>query len=75
MTDRKFDTDEDAMAHRLFVHRDMIGWLIRQLAEEGIQCERTTGNDPNGDILIVNEEDTSKVKQIIQSYQRKYNPQ
>lgn len=74
MTDRKFDTDEDGMAHRLFVHRDMIGWVIKQLAQEGIQCERTTGNDRNGDILIINEQDTSRVKQIIRDYQNKYNP-
>jgi hypothetical protein len=73
MTDRKFDTDEDGMIHRLLVHRDMIGWVIRQLAEEGIQCQRTDGNDRNGDILIINEQDTSRVKQIIRDYQNKYN--
>ena len=73
MTDRQFDTDEDGMIHRLLVHRDMIGWVIRQLAEESIQCQRTDGNDRNGDIFIINEQDTSRVKQIIRDYQNKYN--
>lgn len=62
------------MMHRLLVHRDMIGWVIRQLAQEGIQSERTKGNDRNGDILIINGQDTSRVKQIIRAYQNKYNP-
>ena len=74
MANKKFETDEDGMMHRLLVHRDMIGWVIRQLAQEGIQSERTKGNDRNGDILIINWQDTSRVKQIIRAYQNKYNP-
>lgn len=73
MTDRKFETDEDAMAHRLFVHRDMIGWVIKQLAQEGIQCQRTEGYDRNGDILLLNDNDVPKVQQIIRNYNKKYN--
>lgn len=47
MTDR---TDEDKLRDKLLIHKNMIGWLIKRLREEGIQCQRTTGNDPKGDI-------------------------
>lgn len=44
MTDQ---TDEDKMMERLLIHKNMIGWLIKKLKAEGIECQRTTGNDPD----------------------------
>jgi hypothetical protein len=66
-------TDEDKMMERLLIHKNMIGWLIKELQAEGIKCQRTTGNDPNGDILLINPEDESKVQEIIRKIQHKYN--
>ena len=40
MTDQ---TDEDKMMERLLIHKNMIGWLIKKLKAEGIECQRTTG--------------------------------
>jgi hypothetical protein len=48
MTER---TDEDKIIERLTIHKNLIGWLIKQLEAEGISCKRTTGNDKNGDIM------------------------
>ncbi len=71
MTER---TDEDKMIERLTIHKNLIGWIIKQLEAEGIPCKKTTGNDSNGDILYVNPEDEPKVKAIIRKIQQQYNP-
>lgn len=74
MVDREWETDEDEMIYHYQVHRDLIGWIIRILEKEGISCQRTTGNDPNGDILYHNPEDEPRVKQIIHEIHARYNP-
>lgn len=66
-------TDEDEQIARLEVHRDMIGWVIIELGKEGIQAKRTTGNNPKGDILIVNEQDVPRVKQLLRNLQIEFN--
>lgn len=66
-------TDEDRLIYQLTLHRDLVGWVIRKLAEAGIASQRTTGNDPKGDILIVAANDTSQVKQIICDIHHQYN--
>ncbi len=66
-------TDEDELIARLEVHRDMIGWLIMELSKEGIQAKRTTGNNPKGDILIVNQQDVPRVKQLLRNLQAEFN--
>ena len=66
-------TDEDEQIARLEVHRDMIGWVIIELRKEGIQTKRTTGNNPKGDILIVNEQDVPRVKQLLRNLQIELN--
>jgi len=68
-----FSTDEDRMIHRLIIHRNMITWLLRKLEAEGIRAERTTGNDPNGDILLINSDDVPRVQQLIREIQTEYN--
>ncbi|MEB3885504.1 hypothetical protein [Lyngbya sp. CCY1209] len=73
MVDRKWETDEDRMMNRLEAHRDFITWLIKKLKAEGIECDRTTGNDPNGDILYYNPEDEEKVKKIVREINSEYN--
>ncbi|EDN71247.1 hypothetical protein BGP_0694 [Beggiatoa sp. PS] len=67
-------TDEDRMIYKLIVHRNLIGWFIKKCAEQNIQCERTTGNDSHGDIVI-NKEDESQVKELIRTMQKQYNPE
>ncbi|MEG3881290.1 hypothetical protein QT972_28390 [Microcoleus sp. herbarium7] len=66
-------TDEDELIARLEVHRDMIGWLIMELSKEGIQAKKTTGNNPKGDILIVNQQDVPRVKQLLRNFQTEFN--
>ena len=73
MPKKDFETDEDMMIYYYEVHRDLIKWVIEQMAKEGIPCERTTGGDRKGDILIVKPEDASRVKDIIRQIQSKYN--
>jgi len=67
-------TDEDKMMERLIIHKNLGGWIIKKLSEEGISAQRTTGNDPKGDILIVNAEDVPRVKEIVRQIQKEYNP-
>ncbi|MGB3267227.1 MAG: hypothetical protein WBA89_25140 [Microcoleus sp.] len=71
--DRQKLTDEDQQISRLEVHRDLIGWVIQELERANISSQRTTGNDPEGDILIINPEDAPKVKEIIADIKRKFN--
>ncbi|MEG4441150.1 hypothetical protein QUB47_03015 [Microcoleus sp. AT9_B5] len=66
-------TDEDELIARLEVHRDMIGWVIIKLGKQGIQAKRTTGNNPKGDILIVNDWDVPRVKQLLRNWQSEFN--
>ena len=66
-------TDEDELIARLEVHRDMIGWLIMELSKEGIQAKRTTGNNPKGDILMVNQQDVPRVKQLLRNFHIEFN--
>ncbi|MEG3845452.1 hypothetical protein QT971_00020 [Microcoleus sp. herbarium19] len=66
-------TDEDELIARLEVHRDMIGWLIMELSKEGIQAKKTTGNNPKGDILIVNQQNVPRVKQLLRNFQTEFN--
>ncbi|MCC3405830.1 MAG: hypothetical protein JGK17_09595 [Microcoleus sp. PH2017_10_PVI_O_A] len=66
-------TDEDELIARLEVHRDMMGWLIMELSKEGIQAKRTTGNNPKGDILIVNQQDVPRVKQLLRNFNIEFN--
>lgn len=65
--------DEDKMIYKLKVHRDFIGWVINKLKEEGISAQRTTENDRKGDILLINQDDAPRVKEIIRQIQKKYN--
>lgn len=71
MTDQ---TDEDKMIERLTIHKNFIGWVIKQLQAEGIGCKRTTGNDSGGDILYFNPEDKQKVQEIVRKINKDYNP-
>lgn len=67
-------TDEDKMIERLTIHKNLIGWVIKKLQEEGIEAQRTTGNDSSGDILVVNSNDAPRVKKIVRQIQQQYNP-
>ena len=64
-----FPTDEDRMIYRLHVHKNMITWVIKRLADAGIQAKRTTGNDPQGDIVLFDPMDIPRVQQIIRDIQ------
>lgn len=65
--------DEDKKIERLIIHKNLIGWLIKKLQAEGIECQRTTGDDPDGDILLLNSDDVPRVKEIVRQIQKQYN--
>jgi len=73
MTSTDGETDEDRQIARLKIHRDLIGWIIKELKKEGIQAERTSGGNPNGDILIVNPDNAPRVKEILRQIQKRFN--
>jgi len=64
-----FPTDEDRMIYRLHVHKNMITWVLKRLADAGIPAKRTTGNDPQGDIVVLDPMDIPRVQQIIRDIQ------
>ena len=66
-------TDEDRLIYQLTMHRDLVGWVIRKLAQSMISSQRTTGNDPKGDIAILNLNDTLRVQEIICNIHSQYN--
>ncbi|GAB7222842.1 hypothetical protein VoSk93_20580 [Vibrio owensii] len=70
---REFETDEDEMIFHLQLHRDTITWLCEKFKEQGIKHKRTRGNTPEGDILLINEEDAPKVKSLIRHYHKEFN--
>jgi hypothetical protein len=73
MSDEAPMTDEDRLIYQLTLHRDLVGWVIAKLTEAGIASQRTTGNDPKGDILIVAPNEASQVKEIIRDIHNQYN--
>ena len=60
-------TDEDVMIERLELHRDTIEFVCAALSERGVPHERTRGNSPLGDILLISREDIGKVQSILKS--------
>lgn len=66
-------TDEDRLIYQLTLHRDLVGWVIGQLDRAGIASQRTAGNDPKGDILIVESHDASRVKEIVLNIHDRFN--
>ena len=73
MPDDVLITDEDRLIYQLTIHRDLVSWTIGNLAKSGAIARRTTGNSPKGDIVIVNSNDASKVKEIICKIHNQYN--
>ncbi|MBD1908155.1 hypothetical protein NDI37_15010 [Funiculus sociatus GB2-A5] len=73
MANKEWETDEDRMIYQLQVHKKFISWVIEKLNAEGISCRRTTGNDPKGDILVIEKKDVPRVKQIVREIQNRYN--
>lgn len=66
-------TDEDRLIYKLHVHKNMITWVIERLAEAGIQAKRTRGNNPHGDIVLLDPVDVPRVQQIIRDIQAEAN--
>jgi hypothetical protein len=59
--------DEDAMIETGRLHKSIKRLVMARLRAEGINCKATTGNDPNGDILIIRRKDIARVREIIWS--------
>lgn len=66
-------TDEDRLIYKLHVHKNMITWVIERLSEAGIQAQRTRGNNPHGDIVLLDRADIPRVQQIIRDIQAEAN--
>ncbi len=73
MPNKEWETDEDRMIYDARVHRDLIGWVIKELDKAGIPCKRTKGNDPKGDILLINPDDALRVQEIVRNINKKFN--
>jgi hypothetical protein len=73
MNNQGWDTDEDRMIYKLTGHKNFITWVIQKLEQENIPCQRTTGNDLNGDILLINPEQVPRVKERIREMNRQFN--
>ncbi|WP_261250755.1 hypothetical protein [Laspinema olomoucense] len=73
MANQGWDTDEDRMIHKLTLHKNFITWVIQQLEKENIPCQKTTGNDRNGDIWLINPEQAPRVQEIIRRINRQFN--
>jgi hypothetical protein len=65
--EKESPTDEDAMIERLELHRDTIDFVCSVLSEHGVQHERTRGNSPLGDILVISRADIGRVQSILKS--------
>jgi hypothetical protein len=63
-------TDEDRQIERLLIHRNLVGWVIDRLKESAIEAVRTTGNDENGDIRLLQAEDVAQAKAVLRSVQQ-----
>ncbi|MCT7975045.1 hypothetical protein NG797_23480 [Laspinema sp. D5] len=61
------------MIHKLTLHKNFITWVIQQLEKENIPCQKTTGNDRNGDIWLINPEQAPRVQEIIRRINRQFN--
>ncbi len=61
-------TDEDRQIERLLIHRNLVGWVIDRLKQSAIEAVRTTGNDENGDIRLLQAEDIAWVEQFPEAY-------
>ena len=68
-----FPTDEDRLIYKLHVHKNMITWIIKRLSEAGIQAKRTRGNNPHGDVVLLDPVDVPRVQQIIREIQTEEN--
>lgn len=68
-----FPTDEDRLIYKLNVHKHMITWVIERLSKVGIQAKRTRGNNPHGDIILLDPVDVPLVQQIIREIQAEEN--
>ncbi|MCT7953816.1 hypothetical protein [Laspinema palackyanum] len=73
MANQGWETDEDRMIQKLTVHKNLITGVIQQLEKENISCQRTTGNDRNGDILLINPDQAPRVQEIIRGINRQFN--
>lgn len=63
-------TDEDRQIQRLLIHRNLVGWVIDRLKQSAIEAVRTTGNDENVDIRLLQAEDVAQAKAVLRSVQQ-----
>ncbi|MCU0541707.1 MAG: hypothetical protein MUE44_05885 [Oscillatoriaceae cyanobacterium Prado104] len=64
---------EDKIIEKIILHRDIKELVIQELRAANIPCQETEFTDPRGDILIISANDAAKVKQVIQSLQKRAN--
>jgi hypothetical protein len=66
-------SDEDRLIRILKLHKALKLWTIAILLEAGIDCQETYGNDEKGDIIVLNASDATRVQQLLDSIQAKFN--
>jgi hypothetical protein len=66
-------SDEDRLIRILKLHKALKLWTIALLAQQGIACQETYGNDEKGDIIVLHSEDVSQVQQVLVALQVQFN--
>jgi hypothetical protein len=66
-------SDEDRLIKILELHRDLKRWVIKQLADQSVQCRETYGNDAKGDILIIDRENSFVAQERIREIHFQFN--
>jgi hypothetical protein len=67
-------SDEDKLIGILQDHRNLKYWVMQQLQDQGIECQETYGNHPDGDIALANANDVQKVQTWAMTMQQRFNP-
>jgi hypothetical protein len=67
-------SDEDKLIRILELHRDLKRWVIKQLADQDVQCRETYSNDAKGDISIIDRENSSIAQERIREIHFQFNP-
>jgi hypothetical protein len=66
-------SDEDRLIRILKLHKALKLWTIALLAQQGIDCQETYGNDEKGDIIVLHSEDVPRVQQVLVALQVQFN--
>jgi hypothetical protein len=65
-------TDESKKMEKLILHEKGIGWFIDKAKGQGVEIERTYGDDPDGDIYCPDPANMDSLKALTRKLKQKY---